>query len=179
MPVFAALVTAVPAPGAVSLPPEIHATLDQEYPGWKLAPVTAQIQQEFKKHRPGRNPSLAVGDFNRDGQPDYAVQIALTQPGEEEQIVIIFIASANGYQENIVQSMGLDQTTYLWTSKKAVAETGANAQDKMTKKDVLMVLGGPLNETTYGYQDGKFEEIRTPMEPRDEDPANITQAEGL
>ena len=142
------------------LPSAIHATLDQEYPGWKLAPVTPQIQQEFKKHRVNHPPSLAAGDFNRDGKRDYAVQIVLTTPGEEEQIIIVFLAGANGYEETILQSMGIDPTSYLWISHKAISETNASAQETLTNHDVLMVLGGPVGAfTAYAYEDEKFREV--------------------
>src|SRR5579871_914327 len=77
---------AVPPP---PLPPAILSTLNEEYPGWKLAPVTAQIQQEFKKHKINHYPSVTSADFDHDGKRDYAVQIALTTPGQEEQIVIV------------------------------------------------------------------------------------------
>src|ERR1019366_8612251 len=94
MPLFAfvAAVQPSPAPNTPSLPVAIRVTLDVEYPGWKFAPVTPQVQQEFKKHRANRLPSLAAGDFDHDGKKDYAVQIALTTPGQEEQIIIIFLA---------------------------------------------------------------------------------------
>ncbi len=173
MPVFALLgaVPPPPTPSASSLPLAIRATLDVEYPGWKFAPVTPQIQQEFKKHRANRLPSLAVGDFDHDGKRDYAVQIALTSPGQEEQIVIVFLARNDAYEENIVQSMGLDPTSYLWVAKKTLAETGPNAQDTLTNKDVLMILGGPISDTTIAYQDGKLQEIKKPEDPEHPDPS--------
>src|SRR5690349_16120709 len=111
VPLFALAVAAPPSSGGgVSLPPAIHATLDQEYAGWKFASVTPQINNEFKKHWANRQPSLVAGDFNHDGKKDYAVQIVLTTPGQEEEIIIIFLAKGTGYEENIVQSMGIDPT---------------------------------------------------------------------
>src|SRR5437879_10097754 len=94
LPLFGALAATAPVPG-MSLPQAIRATLDQEYPGWKLAPVTPSIQKAFNKQHASRLPSLTVGDFDRDGKPDYVVQIALTTPGQEEQIVIVFLAREN------------------------------------------------------------------------------------
>jgi hypothetical protein len=159
LPLFGVLAAATPAPG-MYLPQAIRATLNQEYPGWKLAPVTVAIQKEFNKHHFTRLPSLTAGDFNHDGKLDFAVQIALTTPGAEEQIVIVFLAGENSYEENIVQSMGLDPTTYLWV-----------AQNKLVNKDILMVLGGPAGDTAYAYNDGKFEEIKIEEDAEHPDPS--------
>ncbi len=149
-------VAAVAPSAAPVLPDVVRASLDQEYPGWKFAAVTTQIQQEFKKHKSNRSPCVAAGDFDHDGKRDYAVQIALTAPGQEEQIVIIFLARDNAYEETVVQSMGLDPTVYLWVP---------------SNKDVLMVLGGPIGDTTYAYQDGKFQEIQMQEDPEHPDPS--------
>jgi hypothetical protein len=162
--------TPPPSPG-VALPQSIRATLNQEYPGWKLAPVTLQIQQTFKKHHANRLPSLTYGDFDHDGKRDYAVQIAITTPGEEEQIVIVFLARGDGYEENILESMGLDPTVYLWVANKALTETGPNAQDKFVNKDVLMVLGSPVGSATYAFDEGKFQEIKSQEDPEHPDPS--------
>ena len=141
-----ALAAAPPPSTGGALPQAIRTTLDQEYPGWKLAPVTPQIMQTFKKHHANNLPSLAYGDFDHDGKRDYAVQIAITTPGQEEQIVIVFLARGDGYEENILESMGLDPTVYLWVANK----------------DVLMVLGSPVGSASYAFSDGKFQEIKTP-----------------
>jgi hypothetical protein len=158
------------------LPPAILTTLNQEYPGWKLAPVSPQIQSEFKKHKINRLPSLTSGDFDHDGKRDYVVQIVFTAPdqGEQpvtEQIVIVYLWRENAYEETIVQSMGLDPTVYLWVANKPMTETGSNAQDILTNKDVLMVLGGPAGDTTYVYEDGRFQEMKTEEDPEHPDPS--------
>lgn len=146
---------------AVSLPEPIRQTLDQEYPGWKLAPVTPEIQQTFSRHKAGRSPSFAWADFDRDGRRDYAVQIALTQPEQEEQILLVFMSRDPAYQETILESRGLDPSVYLWTSKKAVAETGPDGQDKLVTKELLVVMGGPTGDTTYAFENDKFHEIKS------------------
>ena len=167
---FLAVLVAAPSPSA-SLPQVIRATMDQEYPGWKLAPVTPQIQQAFKKHHADRLASLTYGDFDHDGKRDYAVQIAITTPGQEEQIVIVFLARGNGYEENILESMGLDPSVYLWVANKALTETGPNGQDKLVNKDILMVLGSPAGPATYAFDEGKLQEIKTQEDSEHPDPS--------
>src|SRR5690349_16055080 len=175
LPLFG-LVAGTPAiPASPPIPAAIRAQLNQEYPGWKLAPVTPQIQAEFKKHHPNRFPCLVGGDFDHDGKKDFIVQIVLTTPGEEEQIIILFLARDTGYEETILQSMGIDPNVYLWVSNRALTETGSNGQDKLVNKDVLMVLGEPGGDTAYGFVDGKFEEIKNPEDP-DHPDASIPRA---
>ncbi len=119
------------------LPPTILATLDQEYPGWKLAPVTSLQIRQLNSKAPAQSlaQSVVAGDFDHDGKRDYAVQIVFTAPDQvdpivTEQIIIIFLSRESAYEETIVQSMGLDPTVYLWVSNKPMTETGSNAQDK-------------------------------------------------
>jgi hypothetical protein len=172
LPVYALFAAVPPMPiGVPVLPSNIRTVLDAEYPGWKLATVTPQIQQEFKKHRANRLPSLAVGDFDHDGKKDYAVQISLNTPGQEEQIVIIFLARDTGYEENIVQSMGIDPTTYLWVANKPYSVTGPDAQERLGNRDVLMILGGPVGDTIIAYEDGKLQEIKSTEDPEHPDPS--------
>ncbi len=158
LPILAAVVAA-PAVTPIVLPPEIKHQLDQEYPGWKLAPVSAAVQKEFAKKLTNRLPSLTFGDFDRNGKRDYAIQIALTTVGQEEQIVIIFMAEGNTYAENIVQSMGIDPETYILAQNLSLSETGPDAAEIKVKKDVLLVLGSPAGDTTYTYDNGRFIEL--------------------
>jgi hypothetical protein len=154
---FFAVVAAVPPSPPIAIPAAIQASLDQEYPGWKLAPVSPQIQQTFKKHKGSRLPSLVIGDFDHDGNRDYALQIALTETGQEEQIVLFFMDRGPSYEETIVQSMGLDPSVYLWVSHQS------------TQKDVLRVLGGAAGDAMYGYENGQIQEITAPEDPDNPD----------
>jgi len=150
-----------PGNPASPLPESIRATLDQEYPGWKLAPVTPLIQKAYKQQKTTHAPSLTAADFDGDGKRDYAVQIVLNTPGEEEQIIIAFLARGDHFEESILQSMGIDPHYSLWVLRTALDETGAHPENPVTK-NVLMVLGGPIGDTVYSYDDGKFHEITSP-----------------
>jgi len=154
----------------LTLPPSIRSTLDQEYPGWKLAPVAPKIQAAYKHHQVTHSPSIAAGDFDQDGQRDYAVQIVLNTPGQEEQIIIVFLARQDHFEETILQSMGIDTTYSLWVTRTSIDESGAKP-DKPVMKDVLMVLGGPAGDTVYSYDAGKFHEINSPDDSEHPDPS--------
>jgi len=145
----------------LALPESIRSTLNAEYPGWTLAPVNPQIQSVYKQRKINHSPSVAAGDFDVDGKRDYVIQIALNTPGQEEQIIIVFLARGDHFEETILQSMGIDPSYYLWVKQTSIDETGSNP-DKPVKKDVIMVLGGPVGETAYSCDEGKFHEINSP-----------------
>ena len=72
----------------ISLPSSILVQLDRNYPGWKLEKVSA-----------GSN--LVSGDFNDDGQQDYAAQIVYedsARPLFERRRILAFIKSAKIYK---------------------------------------------------------------------------------
>lgn len=154
---------------AAGLPVSIRATLDEEYPGWQLAPSGAEVRSEFKKLKSRHFPSLAIGDFDHDGKRDYAVQIVLSSPGQEEQIIMIFLARASGYEESILQSMGIDPGSFLWALKMKLDESGAQVEGGGSR-DVLLVRGGPAGETTYAYDAGRFREMTLPEDSQTIDP---------
>lgn len=159
LPLLAAALTTPTAP-SVSLPPKIKTTLNQEYAGWKLAPVSKAVQAEFVRLKATKLPSLTTADFNKDGKLDYAVQIAMTTIGQEEQIIMVFMAlPEGGYAENIVQSMGLDPNSYLWIQTKALPTTGSDAQEKLVNVTLLRVLGGPAGNSAYRYDTDHFAEV--------------------
>lgn len=158
LPLFA--LAAAPAVGTVTLPTSIQTTLDQEYPGWKLAPTSKNVNAEFLKFKSSHPPSVATADFNRDGKKDYAIQIALTKIGEEEQIILVFLAQPDGtYGETVVQSMGLDPNSYLWIQTKSLPVTGGDAQEKLVNTMVLRVMGGPAGDIVYFYDNDHFAEL--------------------
>jgi hypothetical protein len=140
------------------VPGKIRSILDQEYPGWELAPVSPEVRLAYKQHKAAHSPSITQSDFDHDGKTDYAVQIVLRTPGQEEQIVIVFLARDDGYEEIIVQSKGIDPTSSLWATQAA-------------GKDALMVLGGLAGDTIYSYDDGRFHEIPSSEDPEHPDPS--------
>jgi len=135
------------SPDARLLPPALLSQLDQEYPGWTLSPVNAEVQKIFAADHVGHPPCVIWGDFNHDGAKDYGVQIALTEPGQEEQIAIGFVARHGSYEETVLESRGLDPAVFLWVRREA-----------SSSKDVFVVKGGPAGESVYSYAEGSFHE---------------------
>jgi hypothetical protein len=139
------------------VPAAIRLKLDAEYPGWILAPVSAALRQRFQKKPLGHPPQLVGGDFDRDGKKDYAVQIALTNIGEEEQIVIAFLQRDDGFEETILESRGLNPSVYLKTRREP-SVSGSALSNASLPRDVLIVAGGELGESVYPFEGGGFHE---------------------
>ena len=68
--------------------------------------------------------------------------------------MIFFLDRGEGYEETIVQSMGLDPTVHLWVSHRLLSETGADAQEKWSgvREAALAALRQPgvLDRTMPG-----------------------------
>jgi hypothetical protein len=145
----------------IVLPPEITQTLTREYPGWSYAKSNKDVLNEFQRKPTGHPPYLLAGDFDGDGRTDYAVQIARTTPGDEEQIAIAFLKRDRGYDELILESRGLDSKVYLWSRS-------APKSDETQTHDLIVVAGGPTGDTAYLYQGKAFHEMEN--EPASEPP---------
>jgi hypothetical protein len=143
----------------VTLPAVIKSTLDKEYPGWKYAPASPAVKDLFRKQGLWHPPNLLSGDFDVDGRKDFAVQIARTNPGDEEQIAIAFLAKDEGYEEAILESRGLDPDVYLSIRK------APSPENPSVKRDVIVVMGGITGETWYGLEGGKFHEVASEKAP--------------
>lgn len=61
-----------------ALPASIRDTLDTRFPGWRLAEPSAAVRDFVARKSPGSHPSLLVGDFDGNGQADYALLIEHT-----------------------------------------------------------------------------------------------------
>jgi hypothetical protein len=156
-----AYVFAIPAAHAeepLELPADVRETLDKEYPGWVFASATPEVLQFFMKHKSPFKPHFVWGDFDSDNQQDYAVQIALTQPDSEEQIVTVFLRRPESYEETILESRGLNPRVHLW-KRQLPSQRAAPEGGKAPMRDVLVVRGGEIGESVYAYDNGKFHEV--------------------
>jgi hypothetical protein len=149
-----------PAGPRGDLPPSIIATLDREYPGWVFARSSRPVLDQFAKHPAGHPPYLVGGDFDDDGAKDYAVQIARTQPGDEEQIVIAFLRRDDVFEEIILESRGLDSNVYLWTRRRPRPDAASFPAARRMQL-LIVVMGSEAGDSTYNFEDGTFHQVDT------------------
>jgi hypothetical protein len=57
------------------LPKAVSSILDKRFPGWRFSEVSGDVQQFFGERLAGARPNLINGDFDGNGQMDYAVLI--------------------------------------------------------------------------------------------------------
>ncbi|MDZ4801635.1 MAG: hypothetical protein SGI92_26055 [Bryobacteraceae bacterium] len=99
-----------PLAGADTLPQPLTKLIDSRYPGWKPAPVVAQITEWFREYRFPFDPNLVRADFNNDGQDDWAV---LLLAGGREVAVAVISTRKSGWKLFELSSDSPDPFTYL------------------------------------------------------------------
>jgi hypothetical protein len=93
------MLTVLAMQAILSVPGSIRADLDTSCAGWRLAPVTTEIQAEIATRTPSWPPNLIPGDFNGDGETDAA---ALVECKGTVQL-FVFMATATGYSKVILE----------------------------------------------------------------------------
>jgi hypothetical protein len=83
----------------LSLPASIRADLDASCAGWRLAPVTAEIQAEIASRTPSWPANLIPGDFNGDGETDAAALIECKGAVQ----LYVFVAAPAGFPTVILE----------------------------------------------------------------------------
>jgi hypothetical protein len=96
--------------GADTLPAAVSKRIDDRYPGWKPAPVVAQITDWFREYRFPFEPNLIRTDFNNDGQDDWAV---LMLAGGREVAVAAISTGKSEWKLFELSSDAPDPFTYL------------------------------------------------------------------
>jgi hypothetical protein len=94
----------------LSVPAPIRQDLDVACAGWRLAPVTPEIQAEIATRTPSWPPNLIPGDFNGDGDTDAA---ALIECHGTVQLVT-FTAGKSGFSKTVLEKpQPLDSREFL------------------------------------------------------------------
>lgn len=94
----------------LSFPGPIRADLDASCAGWRLAPVTTEIQAEIASRTPSWPANLIPGDFNGDGETDAAALIECKGTVQLE----VFMATASGFAKTILEKpQPLDSREFL------------------------------------------------------------------
>jgi hypothetical protein len=84
---------------ALAPPAAVRAELDTACPGWRLAAVLPEIEQEIRSRTPSWPANLIAGDFNADKKTDLAVLIdcrGLVQ-------LTAFLSSDSGFSMHVLE----------------------------------------------------------------------------
>lgn len=148
---------AVTADGKASgraLPEDVRRLLDQQFPGWQFATIIDSLKAQIP---PDSSPEWVQGDYDGDGQTDYAVQIVKGGPRDSQQVVIALLRRGTGYDLHTLKSFGIQRASYLRTSPKGEETMDIEHDTKITNPtDVIDVLYGQEAGETFIYEKGQF-----------------------
>jgi hypothetical protein len=104
LPLFLAAQTLIPVPVAV------RQDLDSACAGWRMAPVTPEIEAEIRTRTPSWPVNLIPGDFNGDGQADVAILVECKGSVQLEA----FLATSAGFAKQVLEKpQPLDPRQFL------------------------------------------------------------------
>jgi hypothetical protein len=147
---------------SLDLPVECKQILDKKYSGWKMATISKDVSDYFLKEKMADSPNLVKGDWNGDGNADYAVLINYgTEKIEGKSMpmswTIAFIKNATGYT-----SYKLEGGDYIQTVKKGKKGFDHDTKKPLTyKTDAILSAIWEKSGTSYVWEKGKFKSIIT------------------
>ena len=140
---------------AGSAPPrDVQQLLDQKFPGWRFATIVDSLKAQIA---PDSSTEWVHGDYDGDGQTDYAVQIVRPGPKDSQQVVIALLRRGKGYDVHTLKSFGIQKASFLRTSPKG-EETMDIKNDTtiINPADVIDLLYGQEAGETFVYEKGRF-----------------------
>jgi hypothetical protein len=127
-----------------TLPQAVRNVLDAHYPGWRFATVSAALRRGWSS---GISAAWVSGDFDGNGQRDYAVQLIQTGvPADSQQRLVAVLRRAKRYQPLLIQAGPASQTTYLAPRRKGTRlvdlEAGDDLDSSSTGDNVVLRQDG-------------------------------------
>ncbi len=145
----------------------ISSTLNKRFPGWRFSEVSVGVQQFFKERFPDARPNLIKGDFDGNGQMDYAMLIEHGNFDESEkgftQVVekLAFLKKGAKYKLYILEEYAPAQPIlYLNLAKKG--EVGKDFQNNTKYRypnDSITISYFEKAGGTYIYRKGRFRHV--------------------
>jgi hypothetical protein len=137
-----------------ALPRDVRQLLNQKFPGWHFATIIDSLKAEIS---PDSSPEWVEGDYDGDGQTDYAVQIVRPGPRDSQQVVLAFLHRGKGYELRTLKSFGIQQASFLRTSPKGQETMDIDNGTKIINpSDAIDLLYGQEAGETFIYEKGQF-----------------------
>jgi hypothetical protein len=146
------------------LPEAIRSILNKRFPGWSFSEVSSDVQLFFKERFPGSLPNLIKGDFDGNGQMDYAVLIEhsnFDKSGADFDHVVeklAFLRRGARYKLYVLEENApANIELYLNLAKKGAESRVFTTQRKFRyPNDSISVSYFEKAGGAYIYQKGKF-----------------------
>jgi hypothetical protein len=140
-----------------AVPPDVRRILDQQFAGWRFATIIHSLKAQLEADA---SPEWTAGDYDGDGQPDYAVQIVRRGVMDEPQVVLAFLRRGARYDVHTLMSIPIQEGAYLRTSPKGQVLMDVDKGTKFTAAtDVVEVLYGQEAGEAFIYEQGRFRRI--------------------
>jgi hypothetical protein len=147
------------------LPFSIKAPLDKHFPGWQFPEISDEDCQTVKQWGgPDAHPEVIQGDFDGNGQVDYAILIqhgSITDRGivvGPKTYIVAFIREHDRYKMKMVTQEG---GSCLQVMDKGELDYDYEAQREFTYLHDTIMSGFGMGGMSYLYEKGKFRAIIT------------------
>ena len=148
------------------LPFPVKVMLDKHFPGWKFPEISDEDCQAVKQwDGPDAYPELIQGDFDGDGQIDYAVLLEQRSIIDDrdtgnspETCIVAFLNRHDRYKMRVVTREG---GGCLQLMRKGEPDYDYEAQREFIYLHDTIMSGFGMGGTSYLYEKGKFRPITT------------------
>ncbi len=149
---------------SVELPNQIVESLNVSYPGWRFSLVDAEVSDFVSERSPGAKPNLISGDFDGDGESDFAMLIEhsnFDEPGTaitHEMERLAFFRRGDGYTKYILEeASGANPIVYLTLAKKGTrGREFESGKEFKYANDSISISFFEKAGGTYIFENGKF-----------------------
>jgi hypothetical protein len=140
-----------------ALPPDARTILDRQFRGWRFATIIDSLSAQLPRDASAQ---WTAGDYDGDGQLDYAVQIVRPGSMDTAQVVLALLRRGPRYELHTLMSMPVQQGAYLRTFPKGQVLMDVEKGTKVTAStDVIEVLYGQEAGAAFIYEQGRFRRI--------------------
>ena len=158
---------AAPQLAPLELPPQARDALYLKFPDWRYADVSDEVREALTKDGPPHSrPDLISGDFDGNGQSDYAALVyhgtIRVEEGElvyPQRYLVVFVAQDHEYQLHVIEDPGGE---YIQLIRKGDGGYDYETQKEFTyQHDAIDAIIFEKAATSYIYENGHFRAIIT------------------
>jgi hypothetical protein len=139
------------------LPTEVRAILNKNFKGWKFSTIIEDIYRFYESDTLKGFPNFVWGDFDGNGEKDYAIKITMTDTSGSRDVVVAFLKTKSKYSYFVLTSHPSNPEVYLYLLKKG--EDGydvANEKPFVYENDSIGVFYFEKAGGSYVFKDNKF-----------------------